>query len=57
MASGSLETDFLSVKSLTDYWSSLAFGSVTLFFGIKGAFFAFFSKTTKWIFAKVFFRI
>jgi len=30
---------------LTGYLSSLAFGSVTSFFRIKGAFFAFFSKT------------
>jgi len=30
---------------------------VTSFFGIKGAFFAFFSKTTKRIRAKVIFRI
>jgi len=40
------ETEFQLVNSLTVYWNSLAFGSMTSFFGIKGAFFAFFSKTT-----------
>jgi len=42
------------VNSLTGYEGSLAFGSVTSFFGIKGTFFVFFSKTTRRICAKFF---
>jgi len=44
MVFGSLETDFFPVKSLTGYWGGLAFGLVTSFFRIKGAFFAFSRK-------------
>jgi len=36
-----LETVLYSVNSfLTDYWNNLSFGTVTSFFGVKGAFFS-----------------
>jgi len=57
MVSGSLKLTFKPVNSLNGFYSSLAFGSVTSFFGIKVCVFVFFSKTTRWICAKVFFRI
>jgi len=52
----SLETDFLPVNSLTGYLSSLAFGMVTSFFGIKGVFFAFLSKSEKANLRQIFFQ-
>jgi len=54
MVSGSLK---LTCNILTGYYSSLAFGSVMSLFGIKGAFFAFFSKTTRRVYTKIFFRV
>jgi len=53
MVSGSLETDFIPVNSLTGYCSSLAFGSVTRHLSeLKVCF----SQTTKRI-SSIFFRI